>query len=470
VLLIAATGPVGSGKTTLLAGFAAWAVERGRRVDGFVAFAEGRDVPDKGAQDYVLFWPSTGARTPYAHRQAISPADRYLYAFDPEAEARVREWADSLNPGTIADIVLLDELGKREAQGLGHAPVLPTVIAADPACLVLAIRSGTQEAIEEQLGRPFDVVIDASSPDAMAQLQDAYAALDDWQRVGLYGAGSGGIEMSVGSALHGVKFPLTGLVMSTTQSVVLAAVVGGLARRERVVWVPFIAAGLKALSPTGSRLGPMLAISVQGILFSVVTRFLGIGRAGLFLAGFLVGGWAGAQGILIQYVLVGDNLFKAYTAVARWLAETWSVTLPSMGALVLTLTVGFGLVAGTATAVFGGRRTKVSAIRRALESRGAIVQVPERTLSRRQAWLLGAKDLLRPSFWLPVLIVLLVLKLTGTADLDLFWIVFRAAAVAFVLFSLIRLIDPIGLVRWLRRKGHWGPALAFERVLRRRRP
>lgn len=465
VLLIAVSGPVGSGKTMLLARFAAWVSERGLRVDGFLALAEGRTEATRGAADYVLFWPATSERTPYAHRQAQD----HGYDFDPATEDVVAAWADTLTLEAVADVIVLDEFGKREAQGLGHAAILSRVLAVEPRCLAIAIRSGVQDSIETLMGRTFDLVIDASDPRALERMQEAYGALDDWQRVGVYGSGSGGIEMSVGAALHGIKFPLTGLVMSTTQSVVLAAAVGGLARRDRVVWVPFIAAGLKALSPTGSRLGPMLAISVQGILFSLVTRFFGTGRLALFFAGFLVGAWAGAQGVLIQYVLVGDNLFKAYAATARWLAERWSVSLPSMVALVLTLTLGFGLVAGTATTAFAGRRAKASAIRQALEERASQLQIPERADSQRRAWLLGGRDLLRPSFWAPVLIVLLVLKLAGTQDLDLFWIVFRAVAVAFVLFSLIRVVDPIGLVRWLRRKGHWGPALAFDRALRRRR-
>ena len=46
------------------------------------------------------------------------------------------------------------------------------------------------------------------------------------------------------------------------------------------------------------------------------------------------------------------------------------------------------------------------------------------------------------------------------------WVVVRAVTVGWVLFSVVRLFDPRKLALWLRRKGHWGPAMALTRALR----
>jgi hypothetical protein len=78
----------------------------------------------------------------------------------------------------------------------------------------------------------------------------------------------------------------------------------------------------------------------------------------------------------------------------------------------------------------------------------------------------GLRDLLRPLFWAPVTVVAVIIVATGSTWEQAMWIVVRAITVGWVLFSLARLFDPRKLVSWLRRKGHWGPAMALNRALR----
>jgi hypothetical protein len=74
-------------------------------------------------------------------------------------------------------------------------------------------------------------------------------------------------------------------------------------------------------------------------------------------------------------------------------------------------------------------------------------------------------DLLRPLFWAPVIVVAAVIVMTGSSWEEGMWIVVRAVTVGWVLFSVARLFDPRKLLAWLRRKGHWGPAMALSRAL-----
>ena len=78
----------------------------------------------------------------------------------------------------------------------------------------------------------------------------------------------------------------------------------------------------------------------------------------------------------------------------------------------------------------------------------------------------GLRDLLRPMFWAPVAVVAVIIVASGSTWEQAMWIVIRAITVGWVLFSLARLFDPRKLVSWLRRKGHWGPAMALSRALR----
>ena len=467
MLLIALTGPVGSGKTHALAGLAAWAKDRGTPIDGFVARADGR-VEGRGAADrYTLGWVATGESMLFAEWTGTRGADGVPYRFAPETSARVLAWAEAL-AGDSPGLVVLDEFGPAEAAGGGHAAAWPAIAAADPAVVVIAVRDGLVPDIEARLGRAFDVTVDAAAPDAAETLRALCVAQDDWARIGLFGAGAGGIEATVGAALHAGHVPLAGLGLSTTQAVVMAFAGDGLAHRPRVVWVPFVSAGLKALSPAGSRLRPMLAITVQGLLFSAVVRFLGWTRPALFVAGALVGMWAAAQGLILQYLLVGENLLLAVEALATWV-RAHGIGLPGLTAILAAWIAAWGLAAGSATA-WAFRRTSVSArVDRALDRGAGTLPVPVHAASRREAIRGAARDLARPAFWLPVAFIVAVVVAVGSTWEAAFWTAARAATVGFLIFAAARSVDPVRAALWLRRRGHWGPAEALGRALGGRR-
>lgn len=469
MLLIAVTGPVGGGKTTRLAELAGWAQARGKQVDGFLARAEGRAEPDEGAARYSLEWVATGERTPFAVRGESFRAESGVpYHFDEATLARVRAWADGL-AGATPDLVVLDEFGKAEAAGEGHAAAWPALAAADPAVVVIAVRDGLVEAVEERLGRAFDARVDAADPEAAATLRALCAEHDDWMRVGLFGAGSGGIEATVGSALHAGQVPLRGLTLSTAQAVVMAYAGDGLAHRPRVVWVPFVSAGMKALSPAGSRLRPMLAIAVQGLLFSAAVRVLGWSRPALFVAGGLVGAWAAAQGLVLQYLLVGSDLLVAYEAVVAWTAAR-GIGLPGLAALLGGWIVLWATVAGGVTAAVWRRRRVLARLDRALARGAGYVPTSARAASRGEALRGALADLARPSFWLPVLLIAALVVASGQTWERAFWIGVRAATVGFLLFAAARTVDPLRAAVWLRQRGRWGPAEALSRALGARSP
>ncbi len=308
----------------------------------------------------------------------------------------------------------------------------------------------------------------AAAPDAAETLEALCVARDDWARIGLFGAGAGGIEATVGSALHAGHVPLAGLALSTTQAVVMAFAGDGLAHRPRVVWVPFVSAGLKALSPAGSRLRPMLAITVQGLLFSAAVRLLGWTRPALFVAGALVGMWAASQGLVLQYLLVGENLLKAVAALADWV-RAHGIGLPGLAAILAGWIAAWGLVAGSITA-WAFRRTSVSArVERALDRGTGALPVQPRAASRREAFRGALRDLARPAFWLPIALVVAVVVAVGSTWESAFWTAVRAATVGFLIFAAARAVDPIRAALWLRRRGHWGPAEALSRALGARR-
>jgi hypothetical protein len=291
--------------------------------------------------------------------------------------------------------------------------------------------------------------------------------------VGVFGAASGTLEMTLGAALHGGMVPFRGLVMSSAQAAVMTFAASRLGARGRVVWVPFFAAGLKALSPAGNRLRPMLAITVQGLLYSGATSLLGWNRAGVAVASALVGAWAAGQGLVLQYLFVGHELLKAYEAVVAFASRHWGVSAPAIGMAVTGWILAWAIVAGTVGALAFGRARDASAESRALETlaewRDRLGGAPSLVGSERPSWgqalASGAKDLARPTFWVPLMLVVAIILAAGSPWESAFWVVARAATVGMVLFTAVRFLDVPGAMRALRRRGHWGPALALGRAI-----
>lgn len=466
MVLVAVTGPVGGGKTTLLLSLARWAVDNHKRVDGFLAIARHRHSSGRGASGYVLRRIASGEELPFADRD---DSRHPPYVLHQQSVDRVAEWAREIADESQKQLVLiLDEFGPFEAQGSGHMIHWNTLQSANPAVVVIAVRGALLDDIQARLGLPFDVVIDTASPRALRQLQVVVDEHADWIRAGRFGAAAGGFEATVGSALHGATVPMRGLLLSTVQSLFMMYAGDRMRVRTRVVWVPFISAGLKALSPSGSRLRPMLAISVQGILFSFSASLLGWNAAGIAVGGWLVGAWAASQGVLLQYLFIGADYVRAMDTAVGWLASQLRMAAPGITLLILLWVSLWGTISAGVTLVAWRRRHNLPNRLNILLSRGArgIVRSSEKptvvAAVRR-----GGGDLLRPFFWMPVLIVAAIVASTGSSWEGVMWIVLRAVTIGWVCFALVRMIDPVSVTEWLKRKEHWGPALALSRALRR---
>ena len=465
MILVAATGPIGCGKTFLLSRLAQWAKEQNKTVDGFLAIAHHRRTSGRGADGYVLQWISSGEEMLFVRRDDSRCPP---YEINRETFEKVALWATEIAKQPKRSLLILDEFGPFEAQGSGHMRYWQSLRAANPEVVVISVRDTLVENIQSRLGLPFDAIIDATSPKALHRLQAVVDQHPDWIRAGQFGATAGGFEATVGSALHGANVPMRGLFLSTVQSLLMMYAGDRMRVRSRVVWVPFISAGLKALSPSGSRLRPMLAISIQGILFNLATSILGWNVGGIFIGGWLVGAWAASQGILLQYLFIGAGYFQAIDTVIRWLVERLQMTLPGVTMLILLWISFWGFISAVVTLFAWLRRHNLPNRLSVLLSKGTHGMVwnadkPTFASAVRH----GVHDLVRPCFWVPILIVATIVLAAGSSWEGVMWIVVRAVSVGWVFFSVVRMINPLTLVEWLRRRGLWGPALAFSRAFRR---
>ena len=464
-LLIAVTGGPGASKTSLLAELAAAQLTRGHRVEGVLALAGRRRAPDQGAEEYWLRLIGTDQELSWAVRdESLIPP----YYFEPETERKLRTWAERLVTMPPPPLLVLDEFSKFEVMGKGLMPIWPAVAAARPHVVVIAVREGLEEDIEQLLGRKFDLRIPATAPDALPRLQRACEDYGEWTRLGLYGGAAGGVEMTVGAALHAGKIPLRGLVLSSVQAVMMVFAGSVLNQPGRVVWVPFISAGLKALSPAGSRVRPMIAIIMQGLLFGGTVQALGWNVFALGLGGALVGAWAATQGLLLQYLLMGPNLVHAYDTVVIWLAQKWSISAPGLPWVVSIWAAAHALVSAGAALTAWRLRRPPAMLQTIIDREKARVALRTTNHPFPRRWYGRLLEFTHWQFWLPLLMVAAILLASGGTWEAIMWLVLRFIAVACVLMAVVSLLKPARWAEQLRRYGWWGPAVAMSDALSRR--
>jgi nucleoside-triphosphatase THEP1 len=463
-LLIAVVGPPGSGKTQLLAELASWQQARGGRVDGFLAATGSHRRRREGADHYRIHLLATGEDLPWAVRdESCHPP----YRFEPATLARLQTWAAALPPET--PLVLLDEFGRIEAGGEGLMVLWPDLLRARPGIVIMAVRAGAAAAIETQLGRPFDLRLVADAPDTPARLRQTCADFGEWTRLGIFGGAAGGVELTLGTALHATKLPLRGLVMSRLQAAMLVFASVGLSHPGRVIWVPFISAGLKAFAPGGSRLRPMLAIAVQGLLFGASVQVFGATVGGLVLGGLLVGAWSAAQGLLLQYLMLGGEMFRAYDTAVLWLARQTHLAAPGLPWLLAAWTLFHGLLGAAAALAALRLRQPPAALQRLIAREQPPLPGLDGTPAAPPPWWHRLREFGRWQFWLPLLVVSGILLAGGRSWATVGWLALRFLAVGALLLTAVSLLRPARWAGHLRRRGWWGPALAFAGALERRR-
>lgn len=464
-LLIAVTGGPGARKTSLLAELASSQLERGHRVEGVLAIAGPRRAAGKGADEYWLRFIGSDQELLWAIRdESLIPP----YFFDPDTQKKLELWAERLRTEKSVPLLILDEFGKFELQGQGLMPVWSKLVAAQPHIVVIAVRAELLPQIETLLGRKFDVVVPATDGTALARLQRACEDYGEWTRLGLYGGAAGALEATAGSALHGAKIPFTGLVMSSTQAAMMVYAGSGLSQPGRVVWVPFISAGLKALSPAGSRVRPMIAIIMQGLLFGGAVQVAGWNIVGVAVGGALIGSWSALQGIALQYLLLGNEMVKAYDAVREGAAAYLHVTAPSLPVLIAAWAAAHAVAACGLTLIAWRLRRPPAALQKIIDQENQRVPAMGTAATSPARWTARLREFARWQFWLPLLVVAGILWGTGSSWGTIAWLVARFVGVACVLMALLSVLQPARWAEQLRRLGWWGPALAMGGALRRR--
>lgn len=122
------------------------------------------------------------------------------------------------------------------------------------------------------------------------------------------------MEVGLGSFLHAFHIPCAGLVLSLNQCFVLNRALLLPNASSSTLFLPIAisntAAILKALSPYGKKFTPMLAISIQGLLFNIGIIIFGKNLLGRCIGSLLLILWTMIQPALIYGIIYGSILLN----------------------------------------------------------------------------------------------------------------------------------------------------------------
>lgn len=274
--------------------------------------------------------------------------------------------------------------------------------------------------------------------------------------LGHYGATLSVIEVGFGSLLHAFKIPFSGIALSLNQGFILCRA-QILSSELQNSWIPYsisnVAAVLKSLSPAGKKLGPMLSLSMQGLLFNLGVIIFGVNPIGLCMGMALLSLWSFLQPLITYYFFFGERLFSA----AEYLFEK---TIPyhhlkKESLLYIFLSVVFIKMIASFVLAFIAWRMKGEKIYGKNYEAGLFklaqekgVKIGEQDSTSKNAVFLALKDLLRPIFLISIFMTGIFLYFSQHDYAQIIWYLMRPIAIGFIFFYISRTLT---LDRWLMR-------------------
>lgn len=272
------------------------------------------------------------------------------------------------------------------------------------------------------------------------------------KQIGEYGAILALMEVGAGSLIHGLNLPFGGHFLSLNQGYLLSRAV--LRTNDPTLAIPIsnIAAVLKSFSPAGKKFGPMLSLSIQGLLFRT-GLLLGVNRLGVTTGMILLSFWGFIQPFITYYLLFGKTLILAASFWVKEILQYFSATEENLitlisGVIILKafLAVGLGLIA--------------------FRRKDMIMTIPQKerfnsSPSKRSPILLALKDLTRPLFVISLILTGVFIYFTQHEWTEVIWYLLRPIGIGFIFFYFSRTLTLDRLI--LRMRG--GPLESFSKGL-----
>lgn len=422
MLVVALRDEIGSGKSSTLQRLG---TELAGRIDGFIAVGGVRDDHTRGAREYRLQRVSNGETVPFATRTDVG------YDIHPDARKTIEQWTSDF----ASEVFVIDEFGKWELEENGHWWLWEEMRIRKPRIVVVAVQSRVFDALEKKMGG-FDLVIHSGEEQKVLQ---AYKQLKDWERLALGSGIATGLENTIGTWMHSIRFPLVGTVMPSLQAATMERVGRKLDDRSLLIWLPFITSASKSWAPSPTRFNTLIAISMQGWMFVAVHRALGWNRLSYFLSAALMGSWAAMQWFVIQYLVLGQELSRGYSLLQNVLGFR-SLQLSHF---VFGITITNGVVVAISALLLSGKLTVESASKYKLANRTS-----------------G-----KVTFWIPTIVILALMVVTQRSTSQVIQFLIQVLGVCAFFWALSVLVRQDRVRRFFMKGMGWGPSFLLRKTL-----
>ncbi len=158
-----------------------------------------------------------------------------------------------------------------------------------------------------------------------------------WTKASVLAGLWAGIEIVAGSFLHNLKIPFSGTFL-TLISITLVIGFYQIWKQPGIIWrAGIITALMKSISPSAVILGPMIAITMEGVVLEVSVRLLGKNLLGYAIAGALTMLGALTHKIIHLFILYGWDIFQIYEEMFRF--AVLKMGLPNAGIFYVVLSL-----------------------------------------------------------------------------------------------------------------------------------
>jgi hypothetical protein len=132
--------------------------------------------------------------------------------------------------------------------------------------------------------------------------------------------------MTAGGLLHALHVPFSGILLAAVGAAILSCQRALFPVRGITLTTGCLAAGIKVFSMGGVYLNPLLAVLMEALLAECVFCLFGTSFLAAGLAGFMMGLWSFAQGLLTLVLLYGMHWIEASASALSREAPTWPVS------------------------------------------------------------------------------------------------------------------------------------------------
>ncbi|HXH31246.1 MAG TPA: hypothetical protein VNJ01_10575 [Bacteriovoracaceae bacterium] len=270
------------------------------------------------------------------------------------------------------------------------------------------------------------------------------------------------VEIGLGSLLHGFSVPFAGHFLSLNQGFILTRASMEIPDKKAPGVISATSSLLKSLSPAGKKLTPMLAIGMQGQLYSMGLFIAGNNLFGRMLGMLFLCLWGFIQPLGVYLILFGKDLWFMAQFYLTELNKFFNITMDDLllfllGIVLLKLVLG-GVVVALAQTL---KEERVLEYERMAKSQ----TTPPRHSRFKSQYGKALSDLVNPVFLVSWIMMAIFFYHSQTEHSEFIWMALRPVAVAYLLFLLLRLFPVEKLTKFLEKRS---PTLAraLESALR----